>query len=63
MPFNNMGAHSYAVAFVNIGNYEPCPLCPQTHEVVLERLGLENDLGYKVIVSISSPIMKYILQF
>ncbi|XP_030573880.1 alpha-N-acetylgalactosaminidase-like [Drosophila novamexicana] len=49
MPFNNMGAHSYAVAFVNIGNYEPCPLCPQTHEVVLERLGLKNDLGYKVI--------------
>ncbi|KAL7727422.1 hypothetical protein ACLKA6_017548 [Drosophila palustris] len=48
MPINNLGFHSYAVAFVLHGNYAPCPLCPQTVEVVLDNLGLHNVMGYTV---------------
>ncbi|XP_060647023.1 alpha-N-acetylgalactosaminidase-like isoform X1 [Drosophila nasuta] len=47
-PINNLGLHSYALAFVVLGDYFPCPLCPQTFEVVLEKLGLNNIMGYSV---------------
>lgn len=47
-PINNIGFHSYAVAFVLHGHYSPCPLCPQPFEVVLEHIGLMNVMGYTV---------------
>ncbi|KAI8033665.1 hypothetical protein M5D96_013577 [Drosophila gunungcola] len=51
-PVSDFGTNSFAVAFVNQGGFGPCPLCPQTFEVPLFRLGLNSRMGYYVIVSI-----------
>ncbi|EDW14654.1 alpha-N-acetylgalactosaminidase isoform X1 [Drosophila mojavensis] len=46
MPTNNIGARSFAVVFANIGDYHECPLCPQTFRIILQNLGLKNQMGY-----------------
>ncbi|XP_022214324.1 alpha-N-acetylgalactosaminidase-like [Drosophila obscura] len=48
-PVNDLGKHSFAVAFVNLGGFDHCPLCPRTIEVGLERLGLDSLTGYYVV--------------
>ncbi|XP_017145505.1 alpha-N-acetylgalactosaminidase-like [Drosophila miranda] len=48
-PVNDLGQHSFAVAFVNRGGFDACPLCPCTFEVVLKRLGLDSLTGYYVV--------------
>ncbi|BFF88903.1 alpha-N-acetylgalactosaminidase-like [Drosophila madeirensis] len=48
-PVNDLGKHSFAVAFVNRGNFSHCPLCPRQFEVVLEHLGLDSPTGYYVV--------------
>ncbi|XP_044313066.1 alpha-galactosidase A-like isoform X2 [Drosophila rhopaloa] len=48
-PLSNFGTNSFAVAFVNNGGFGPCPLCPQTFQVTLQRLGLNSRMGYYVI--------------
>ncbi|KAH8385062.1 hypothetical protein KR200_001920, partial [Drosophila serrata] len=48
-PVNDFGDSSLAVAFVNQGGLRVCPLCPQTFDVLLYRLGLNSRTGYSVV--------------
>ncbi|XP_070142839.1 alpha-N-acetylgalactosaminidase-like isoform X1 [Drosophila kikkawai] len=48
-PVNDYGESSFAVAFVNLGGFGVCPLCPQTFHVLLSRLGLQSSMGYWVV--------------
>ncbi|XP_030387397.1 alpha-N-acetylgalactosaminidase-like [Scaptodrosophila lebanonensis] len=48
-PLNALGQYSYAVAFVNTGDFPSCPLCPQTFQIKLDDLKLENPTGYLVL--------------
>ncbi|XP_043948665.1 alpha-N-acetylgalactosaminidase isoform X3 [Drosophila biarmipes] len=48
-PVNAFGQNSFAVAFVNQGGFDACPLCPQTLEVPLYRIGLKSRMGYSVV--------------
>ncbi|KAH8264286.1 hypothetical protein KR038_006086 [Drosophila bunnanda] len=48
-PVNDFGDNSFAVAFVNHGGLRACPLCPQTFDVLLYRLGLNSHTGYSVV--------------
>ncbi|KAH8350236.1 hypothetical protein KR067_009324, partial [Drosophila pandora] len=48
-PVSNFGKNSFAIAFVNLGGFAVCPLCPQVYQVQLHRLGLNSRRGYNVM--------------
>ncbi|XP_023036204.1 alpha-N-acetylgalactosaminidase isoform X1 [Drosophila willistoni] len=48
-PINDMGIESFAIAFVNHGEFPQCPLCPQTYNVFLNEMNLVNPMGYTVV--------------
>ncbi|XP_017104824.1 alpha-galactosidase A-like isoform X2 [Drosophila bipectinata] len=48
-PVSNFGKKSFAIAFLNLGGFAECPLCPQVYKVQLYRLGLNSRRGYNVM--------------
>ncbi|XP_070072448.1 alpha-N-acetylgalactosaminidase-like isoform X4 [Drosophila takahashii] len=55
-PVSDFGKNSFAVAFVNLGGFGACPLCPQTFELPVHRMGLNSRMGYYVIDLFNSSI-------